>query len=111
MFQIGDLPPRMQTKIIAEDGCWTWIGALNQKGYPLWHPSVKVMKQLENRSMRAHRIAYQLLKGPIPAGLQLDHVCRNRRCINPAHMEPCTNRENTVRALIAAGHYTDGRIV
>lgn len=52
------------------------------------------------RAVRAHRASYQMANGPIPVGLQLDHLCRVRRCVSPAHLEPVTHRENVVR-----GHY------
>lgn len=72
------------------DGCWPWTGTIIPgKGYG----SFKVNGQ----AVRVHRFAYELLVGPIPAGLQIDHLCRNRACVNPAHMEPVTNRENVLR--------------
>lgn len=49
----------------------------------------------------AHRVVYEALVGPIPDGLQLDHVCRNRACVNPAHLEPVTALENTRRSALA----------
>jgi hypothetical protein len=68
-----------------ESSCWPWRGAITA-GYGMFSP------------FRAHRVAYTLLCGPIPAGLMLDHLCRNRACVNPAHLRPCTNRENVLAA-------------
>jgi hypothetical protein len=70
-----------------------WLGALNEKGYPI--------VTLDGLTRRAHRAAYEQAKGPIPAGMHLDHVCRNRSCINPDHLEPVTSAENTRRGLKA----------
>lgn len=73
------------------DECWLWTGAITGRGYGnfLFKPG--------NR--QAHRVAYELLVGPIPEGLVLDHLCRVRACVNPAHVEPVTQRENTLRGL------------
>lgn len=101
----------MVSKVEVIGGCWLWTGSLNAKGYPLWYPSRKLRHILENKTTRAHRIAYQLLIGPIPSGLQLDHVCAVKRCINPLHMEPCTNHENQIRKAVSAGHNTAGRLL
>jgi hypothetical protein len=75
---------------VAESGCWLWTAATNADGYGLlWRG---------NRSyLMAHRASYELHVGPIPEGLTIDHLCRNRRCINPAHLEPVTNRTNVLR--------------
>lgn len=78
--------------IIQENGCWDWVGALNADGYGLATVAPGV-----RRSRQAHRIMYQKLVGPIPEGLQLDHLCRNRKCVNPGHLEPVTAMENTHR--------------
>lgn len=70
-------------------GCWLWVGTTREDGYG--RISVK------GRHVSAHRFAYELLVGPIPAGLQIDHLCRQRSCVNPRHLEPVTAHENTLR--------------
>lgn len=72
-----------------ETGCWDWHGGKSDRGYG----SIS----LDGRSHQAHRVSYELYVGPIPDGLQIDHLCRNRGCINPAHLEPVTCRENVRR--------------
>ncbi len=74
--------------IVAENGCWLWQRTTTH-GYG--------HKPVNGRYVRAHRWAYELLVGPIPEGLELDHLCRDRACINPAHLEPVTRRENAKR--------------
>ncbi len=70
-------------------GCWVWQGHQNGWGYGL-------IKAGGQRRV-VHRVAYELRVGPIPDGLVLDHLCRNRACINPAHLEPVTLGENVRR--------------
>ena len=72
-----------------ETGCWIWTGALNKAGYGAIGSGSRVL--------RTHRVMYEYVIGPIPAGLQLDHLCRVRSCCNPAHLEPVTNYENWMR--------------
>jgi hypothetical protein len=75
------------------DECWPWTGYRNPAGYgDFW--SIKNGKDV---SLRAHRVSYELLVGPIPEGLVIDHLCRVRHCVNPSHLEPVTVRENTLR--------------
>ena len=77
-----------------EAGCWVWKGRMGSKGYgAVSHRSV---------NFRAHRIAFELLKAEIPPNLVLDHLCRNRACCNPDHLECVTNRENLMRGEGAA---------
>jgi HNH endonuclease len=79
------------------DACWLWRGSKVTKGYGRFG--------VGGRSVGAHRVAYELLVGPIPEGLTLDHLCRVRACVNPAHLEPVTNRENVLRGVgISAKH-------
>jgi hypothetical protein len=77
-------------EIDPETGCWEWQGAKATKGYGLFRG--------DGPMVRTHRYSYEHLVGPIPDGLTLDHLCRNRACCNPEHLEPCTAVENIQRA-------------
>ncbi len=78
------------------DGCWRWSGTITTKGYGVFW--------LDGRNRRAHRVAYEAMVGEIPQELQLDHLCRVRSCVNPAHLEPVTARENTKRGNTGENH-------
>lgn len=103
------LPDRFWTKVQVDwaSGCWVWIGHLNDAGYG-------TLRWWNKPMQRAHRVAYIELVGEIPDGLQLDHLCRNRACCNPAHLEPVTQRENVLRGegpsarAAVATHCTSG---
>ncbi len=73
------------------EGCWVWRGSKDRAGYG------RISHARENALV--HRLAYELLVGPIPDGLTLDHLCRNRACYNPEHLEPVTNKENVLRGV------------
>jgi hypothetical protein len=77
------------------DGCWLWFGATQQQGYGLWtfYPPAHPKKKLQV----AHRVMWELVRGPIPAGLELDHLCRQKSCVNPDHLEPVTHAVNLQR--------------
>jgi len=110
------LAVRLESKIerVPEAGCWLWTGTTTRGGYGQIRDGKKIRL--------VHRVSYELEKGPIPVGKDLDHLCRVRCCANPAHLEPVTNAQNCERGLTgkisnhngakthcAAGHeYTEG---
>lgn len=69
--------------------CWIWLGTDAGNGYGVFF--------YQHKNIQAHRFAYECLIGKIPDGLQIDHLCRNRKCVNPYHLEPVTTRENLLR--------------
>ena len=82
---------RFWAKVRKTDTCWEWTAQRNW-GYGRF--------ALTHRKMvRAHRFSYELHKGPIPQGLVIDHLCRNKACVNPDHLELVTNRENVLRGV------------
>jgi hypothetical protein len=92
------LPPRIEAKIIRKGGCWLWQG-WTEKRAPRKLSYGKVW--WEGTMRYAHRVIYTLVIGPIPEGMQLDHVkergCIGPPCVNPFHMEPVTAKENVKR--------------
>lgn len=93
---------RLLARIIIDDaGCWLWQGPLKAKGYAtIW---------VDGASRWVHRVSYAEFVGPIPDGLQLDHLCRVHNCLNPEHLEPVTAAENTRRGLASRGFETHCR--
>jgi hypothetical protein len=85
------LEERFWMKVNARGVCWEWTGAMSDTGYGWFF-----MGRPEGGT-GAHRAAWRLLIGDIPDGLVLDHLCRNRKCVNPAHMEPVTEMVNIRR--------------
>jgi hypothetical protein len=90
-YCIAELIRRFESKYTPEpnSGCWLWLGFSDGKGYG--------RLELMGRPHLAHRVGYELFKGPIPDGLVLDHLCKNPFCVNPDHLEPVTMGENTRR--------------
>lgn len=90
---------------ITDEGCWEWRG-------PFTHGYARVC--VDRKRYRGHRLAYRLWRGEIPDGLVLDHLCRNKPCVNPFHLEAVTNRENLLRGdtlparCVAATHCRHG---
>lgn len=79
--------------VVAESGCFEWRGTKTAEGYG----AVYYMEGGRQFGRLAHRIMYEAEIGPIPPGLTIDHLCRNRGCVNPQHMEPVTRGENVRR--------------
>lgn len=88
---------RFWAKVNRTAQCWQWTASVDSSGYGQFDHKI------------AHRVAWEWLRGPIPEGLQLDHLCRNRRCVNPDHLEPVTAAVNTQRAKAVAPRRTHCR--
>ncbi len=84
-------------------GCWWWEGQINSNGYGIFMVGRRSLG--EARTVIAHRFAYESLVALIPDGLQLDHLCLNRRCVNPDHLQPVSAGENTRRSWPARRRY------
>jgi hypothetical protein len=78
-----------------DNGCWQWLGSQKSKGYGAF--------AVDGKTMCAHRVSWELAVGPIPAGMEMDHLCRNPGCVNPDHLEVVTRRENSLRGMSFAG--------
>lgn len=79
---------------VGDGGCWLWRGTRGSSGYG----QICIRGPHRTRAIRgAHRVLYEMLRGPVPEGLELDHLCRVRHCVNPDHLEPVTRTENVRR--------------
>lgn len=94
--KFGDaaVPSRIWGSLLIEspEGCWLWTGYLDRGGYGF--------TRCAGKHAHVHRFIYESLVGPVPLGLELDHLCRVRACANPAHLEPVDHRENVLRSPI-----------
>lgn len=95
---VGDDRARFWSKVDKTDKCWVWNGkAESESGYPLF--------SIDRRNKLAHRVSHEWFIGPIPDGYEVDHLCRNIRCVRPDHLEAVTGSENLRRQHIANGWF------
>jgi hypothetical protein len=73
----------------APTGCWLWTAKCNNRGYGMFG--------IDRKMRTAHRVSYEIHVGPIPPGMDIDHLCSVRHCVNPTHLEPVPHRENLLR--------------
>jgi hypothetical protein len=94
---VKSLVERFEAKIEPEpnSGCWIWLGCRDKAGYG--RVSVKGLSNLDVEN--AHRVAYELFRGSIPIGHVIDHLCRNKWCVNPAHLDAVPQRLNLARGV------------
>lgn len=90
---ISPLLPRLLARVDKTDSCWLWTGTITRAGYG------SGVRGSPDRTTLAHRLMYEELVGPIPEGLELDHLCRVTHCVNPEHLEPVTHAENVRRGI------------
>lgn len=97
---VASTEDRFWAKVNKTDTCWLWEGSLHYKGYGQF--------LFNGRTQKAHRAAYQMLVGPIPEGLSIDHICHVRNCVNPEHLRPVTNKQNGEHRAGPNKHSTTG---
>lgn len=92
---------RFQEKVTPdESGCWVWTGGRKAAGYGQF--------SVDGRKVIAHRWAYEHYRGTIPDGYEVDHLCRNKSCVNPVHLEAVTVQENRARRVASRTHCVNG---
>ena len=105
------LADRFWEKVQKTESCWLWIAGKDSRGY-------ENITDANGCDRKAHRVGYEMLVGPIPEGFDLDHLCRNHSCVNPAHLEAVTHKENCDRGIrgdfndrCPQGHVYDRRYI
>lgn len=105
MFDRSDLRRRIAAQVeIDEGGCWIWRGYVKPNGYGTL--------AIARHPYYVHRLSYEAHVGPIPEGLEIDHLCRVRACCNPDHLEPVTHAENGRRGMagVLKTHCNNGHL-
>ena len=93
---VAEIPPvtmKILDRILVGDGCWEWTGHKDAKGYG----RIGIGSRSSGKVYFVHRLMYASFVGPIPDGLVADHLCRNRSCVKPSHLEMVTRKENNLR--------------
>ena len=99
----ADMARYFWPKVLVTETCWVWTGGKGRR-YGVWNPP----KAAGRKMGMAHRYAYEGIVGPIPEGLELDHLCQNPPCVNPSHLEPVTREENMRRVRGRKTHCPSG---
>jgi HNH endonuclease len=79
---------RLMKNVSVSSDCWVWMGATSSSGYGTM--------EVSGKTASVHRVSYELFKGEIPAGMVIDHICKNRICVNPDHLRVVTHKQNTL---------------
>ena len=99
MRDYGSNEDRFWPKVDKSGDCWEWLAAKTEKGYGVFTKTPRTY-------IRAHRMAWELERGPIPEGMTIDHLCYNEGCVNVDHMEVVSLQENLARRRVINNQYT-----
>jgi hypothetical protein len=110
---LADAPARFRAKVrIDESGCWLWTAAARRTRYKsvVYSYGTYSVDGTPSGQRLAHRVSYELFTGPIPQGLEVDHLCHNKLCVNPSHLVAVTHQENCKRRLKSGPYRTVGSV-